>query len=51
MVERRTYSFDNDTVQILEKEANELHVSKSALLRLLIWKYHNDKTQKGVTNA
>lgn len=43
MVNLRTYSFDKETIKILEQESNELHIGKSAFLRLLIWKYHNNK--------
>ena len=46
MTKTKTYSLDKETIQILEKESKELHVSKSALLRLLIWKYHNNKGGK-----
>lgn len=46
MVNRRTYSFDDETVKVLENESKKLHVSKSALLRLLIWNYHNSKGGK-----
>lgn len=39
----KTFSLDNETVEILEKESKQMHVGKSAFLRLLIWRYHKNK--------
>jgi hypothetical protein len=32
----QTLSLDHETVQLLEKQSSELHLSKSALVRLLL---------------
>jgi hypothetical protein len=34
----QTLSLDNETVQLLEHQSSELHLSKSALIRLLLIK-------------
>jgi len=39
-----------DKINILEKESTSLHIGKFTFLRLLIWKYHNNKKSKNRGN-
>ena len=41
----KTFSLDKETINVIERESKELHIGKSAFLRLLIWNYHNNKKE------
>ena len=43
----RTFSLDRQTIEMLEKQANKLHLSRSALIRLLLVK--NERLKNGFT--
>lgn len=45
MSENRTFSLDEETIRKIERDAQSLHLGKSAFLRFLVWSYSN-KTSK-----
>ena len=44
MIKTSTFSLDEETIQMLKRQAERLHLSKSALIRLLLVK--NDRENR-----
>jgi hypothetical protein len=49
----KTFSFDRETSDEIDKLSKELHISKSALIRVLVWEYSKqvEKVKEEAKNA